>query len=75
LGTLAVLRCHQEEHPCSRISNRCQRATILLNDNTITRNGTGISATNSGQLISYGNNKNNDNLGPEGAPTGLFGPM
>src|SRR5262249_23071009 len=42
------------------------RATILLKDNTITRNGTGISATNSGQLISYGNNTNNNNIGPEG---------
>ena len=51
------------------------RATILLNDNTITRNGTGISATNSGQLISYGNNKNNNNVGPEGAPTGFFSQM
>jgi len=28
------------------------RATILLNDNTITRNGTGIGAVNGGQLIS-----------------------
>jgi len=51
------------------------RATILLKDNTITRNGSGISATNSGQLISYGNNTNNNNIGPEGAPTGLFSPM
>ena len=51
------------------------RATILLNDNTITRNGTGISAINSGQLISYGNNKNNNNVGPEGAPTGFFSQM
>jgi len=51
------------------------QATILLNDNTITRNGAGISATNSGQLISYGNNKNNNNVGPEGAPTGSFSQM
>jgi len=51
------------------------RATMLLNDNTITRNGTGISAVNGGQLISYGNNKNNNNIGPEGAPTGLFSQM
>src|SRR5262249_43554346 len=51
------------------------RATILLNDNTITKNGTGIGATGGGQLISYGNNKNNNNLGLEGAPTGLFSPM
>jgi len=51
------------------------RATILLKDNTITRNGTGIGATNGGQLISYGNNTNNNNIGPEGAPTGFFSPM
>jgi len=50
-------------------------ATILLNDDTITQNGTGISATNSGQLLSYGNNKNNNNVGPEGAPTGFFSQM
>jgi len=51
------------------------RATILLKDNTVSRNGAGISATNSGQLISYGNNTNNNNLGPEGAPTGFFSQM
>jgi len=51
------------------------RATILLDGNVITGNGTGISAVNSGQLISYGNNKNNNNLGPEGAPTGFFNQM
>jgi hypothetical protein len=51
------------------------RATIVLNDNTITRNGAGMSATNGGQLISFGNNKNANNLGPEGAPTGLYNQM
>ena len=51
------------------------RAVILLKDNTITRNGTGIGAVNGGQLISYGNNTNNNNIGPEGAPTSLFSPM
>jgi len=50
-------------------------ATVLLNDNSITRNGTGISATNGGQLFSYGNNKNNNNVGAEGAPTGFFSQM
>src|SRR5262249_25106990 len=50
-------------------------ATILLKENTISRNGTGISATNTGQLISHGNNTNTNNLGPEGAPTGLFTQM
>jgi len=44
-------------------------ATMLLNDNTIARNGVGMSADNGGQLISYGNNTNDDNLGGPGAPT------
>src|SRR5262249_30458322 len=57
------------------ISANGPRATMLLNDNTITRNGTGISAINSGQLISYGNNKNNNNIGAEGAPTGFYSQM
>jgi len=51
------------------------RAVIVLNDTTVTRNGAGIAATNSGQLLSFGNNKNFNNLGPEGAPTGMFGQM
>jgi len=51
------------------------RATILLNDNTITQNGAGILAEAGGQLFSYGNNKNNNNIGPEGAPTGFFSQM
>ena len=50
-------------------------ATVLLKDNTITRNGAGISAVNGGQLISYGNNTNNNNIGPEGAPTSSLSPM
>src|SRR5262249_40487638 len=48
------------------------RATILLNDNTITRKGRGMGGVNSGQLISYGNNEINNNLGSDGAPTGSF---
>ena len=51
------------------------RATIILNDDTVTRNGVGISAVNSGQVISFGNNKNFNNVGPEGAPTGFFSQM
>jgi len=47
-------------------------ATLLLSDSTITRNGTGVSTVNSGQLISYGNNRNNNNLGAEGTPTGFL---
>ena len=44
-------------------------ATVLLNDSTITRNGTGVSTVNGGQLISYGNNRNNNNIGAEGVAT------
>jgi len=51
------------------------RAIAILNDDTIARNGTGISAVNSGQIISFGNNKNFNNLGPEGTPTGFFSQM
>src|SRR5262249_877853 len=38
-------------------------ATMLIDDNTVARNGVGLSALNSGQLISYGNNRVNNNLG------------
>ena len=51
------------------------RATIVLGDDTVTRNGAGISAVNCGQLISFGNNKNFNNIGAEGAPTGSFTQM
>ena len=50
-------------------------AIILLNKSKITNNGTGVSATNGGQVISYGNNKNNLNVGAEGAATGFFSPL
>src|SRR5262249_47748763 len=48
------------------------RATVLLKESTITRNGTGVSTINGGQLISYGNNSNNNNIGAEGAATGFL---
>jgi len=51
------------------------RATMLLSGNVVSRNGAGIGAVNSGQLISYGNNKVNNNLGPDGTPTGSFSPI
>jgi hypothetical protein len=51
------------------------RATMLLNDNTVARNGTGISAVSFGQLMSYGNNRVNNNLGPDGTPTGSYSPI
>ena len=47
-------------------------ATVLLSESTITRNGTGVSTVNNGQLFSYGNNRNNNNLGAEGTATGFL---
>src|SRR5262249_1882757 len=49
--------------------------TMLLDDDSVTRNAVGISAVNGGQLISYGNTRVNTNLGPDGAPTGHAGPI
>jgi len=49
------------------------RAVILLSDSTISRNGAGVTTVNSGQLITYGNNRNNNNLGPEGTATSTLG--
>jgi len=51
------------------------RATILLRTNFVTRNGVGISAVNTGQLISYGDNGVNNNLGVDGVPTGSYSPI
>jgi len=51
------------------------RATILLKLSTIALNGTGVTTANGGQLISYGNNTNTNNFGPEGTATGFFGQM
>ena len=48
-------------------------ATILLGKSSITRNGAGVTTANSGQLISYGDNQNNNNIGPEGTPTSSYG--
>ena len=50
-------------------------AVILLDDNTITQNGEGVGAGVGAQLISYGNNRNNNNVGDEGFVTGTFAPM
>ena len=46
--------------------------TILVSDTTISRNGQGVSANNAGQIISYGNNRNNNNVGAEGTATGTL---
>src|SRR5262249_29802100 len=47
-------------------------ATLLLNDSTVARNNIGIGTVNSGQLISYRNNRINNNIGPDGAPTSFL---
>ena len=47
-------------------------ATLLLNDSSVVRNNAGITTVNSGQLFSYGNNRINNNLGPDGAPTAVL---
>src|SRR5262249_35699098 len=47
-------------------------ATVLLNDSTVARNGVGITTVNTGQLISYRNNRINNNIGPDGAPTSFL---
>jgi len=57
------------------ISANGPRATVLLDDNPVARNGVGISAVNSGQLISYVNNKVNNNIGADGTPTGTYNPI
>ena len=44
-------------------------ATVLLSDSTVLRNNVGISTVSSGQPIPYGNNRIDNNLGPEGVPT------
>ena len=50
-------------------------ATMLLKENMVTRNAVGINAVNGGQLISYGNNSVNNNLGLDGVPTGSYSPI
>jgi len=47
-------------------------AVILLSDSSITKNGTGVSATSGGQVISYRNNRNINNIGAEGTATGTL---
>jgi len=44
-------------------------ALVLLSDSTITNNGAGVSLSFGGHLFSFGNNRNNNNVGPEGAAT------
>jgi len=54
------------------ISANGLHAIAVVSDSTITRNGTGVSAVNSGQVISYSNNRNNNNVGAEGTATSFF---
>ena len=46
-------------------------ATVLLRQSAITRNGAGVTTVNGGQLISFGDNANANNIGPEGVATGF----
>ena len=46
-------------------------ATVLVRQSTITRNGAGVATVNGGQLISFGDNANANNIGPEGVATGF----
>ena len=50
-------------------------ALVLMHGNVVSRNGTGLNAGPNGQLISYGTNKVNNNLGADGTPTSTFRPM
>src|SRR5262249_9814182 len=45
------------------VSANNPRAIAVLNKSRITNNGTGVAVTGSGQVISYGNNRNNLNVG------------
>jgi hypothetical protein len=48
---------------------------MLPHDDTVARNRVGIRAVNGGQLISYGTNDVNNNLGPDDTPTGNSNPI
>jgi len=47
-------------------------AIALVSDSTVARNGSGVSAVGGGQLITYGDNRNNNNVGAEGTATASF---
>jgi hypothetical protein len=47
-------------------------ATVVVGSSTISRNAAGVSTMNSGQLISYGDNQNNNNIGAEGSATSTY---
>jgi hypothetical protein len=48
-------------------------AGLLVANSTIYNNGAGINAVNSGQVVSYGNNRLNANNGNDGAFTSTIG--
>ena len=50
-------------------------ATMLLDNTFVIRNAVGLATANGGQLISYGNNKVNNNIGADGTPTGSYSPL
>src|SRR5262249_27808969 len=47
--------------------------TVQMSNTTVARNGTGLSAEG-GRIMSFANNEIDNNLGADGAPTGLFAP-
>jgi len=51
------------------------RTFVVLNKSRITNNGAGVAANNGGVVWSFGNNKNNLNVGPEGTATSTFSPL
>jgi len=69
---ISVERTSSVNNGGSGIAANGAHATVLLGRSTLTRNGAGVTTVNSGQLISYGNNKNNNNIGPEGTATFTF---
>jgi len=51
-----------------------QAGTILMSNVTVARNGSGLGTFPGAQIISYGNNEIDNNVGADGAATGFFAP-
>ena len=47
---------------------------VLLSNTTVARNGVGLASSLVGRIVSYRNNEIDNNLGPDGAPTGFNSP-
>jgi len=69
-----VVTCLFNAAPVASFARRVcgPHAVVLVSGSTITRNGVGIDVIAGGQLISYGNNRNNNNIGAEGTATAFF---